>query len=175
MAHRVHAVGAAAPLADHLPDQLRRILQVSVDHHDDITGRVLEARRQRRLVSEVARQVNHAHARVLVGELIEDLGAAIGAAVVDEHELEVIVGSRRAGALNERLDELLRVVYGRDDTQEGGRAEGCLRHRRHGSLGVLRASNSILRDRPKLGMNLSFILSSDAHTALTCASEPLKA
>ncbi len=98
LAHRVDDVGALAPLGDHLGDQLRRVLQVGVDHRDDVADRVLEAGGERGLVAEVAREVHDAHARVGRGDAVEQLGRAVGAAVVDEDQLELEVGDRGAGA-----------------------------------------------------------------------------
>jgi hypothetical protein len=67
--------------------------------------------------------VHDAHARVAGGHAIEQLGRAIGAAVVDEHELELVVGDRCAGAGDEVLDELLLVEDGRDHAEQGGGAK----------------------------------------------------
>ena len=128
LAHRVDDVGALAPLGDHVGDQLRRVLQVGVDHRDDVADGVLEAGGQRGLVAEVARQVDDAHARVGGGDPVEQLGRAVGAAVVDEHQLELVVGDRRAGARDELLDQLLLVVDGRDDAEQGGGAKWCIGH-----------------------------------------------
>ena len=89
LAHGVDDVGALAPALDHLEDQLGRVLQVGVDHRDDVAGGVLQAGGERGLVAEVAGEMDHAHARVGGGELVEQLGRAVGGAVVDEHELEV--------------------------------------------------------------------------------------
>ena len=83
---------------------------------------MLEARGERRLVAEVARQVDHAHARVGVGDAVEQLGRAVGGAVVDEHQLERVVGDRGDRAGDELLDQLLLVVDGRHDAEQGGGA-----------------------------------------------------
>ncbi len=125
-AHRVHHVRAPLPLLHHAGNQLGGVLQVGVDHRHHVPLRVLEPRGERRLVAEVAREMDHPHAGVVGGEPVEQLGRGVGAAVVDEHELERVVGDRRAGALDERLDELLLVVDGGDDAQQGGDARcGC--------------------------------------------------
>ncbi len=130
LAHRVDDVGALAPLGDHLGDQLRRVLQVGVDHRDDVADRVLQAGGERGLVAEVARQVDDAHARVGRGHAVEQLGRAVGAAVVDEHQLELVVGDRGARARDELLDQLLLVVDGRHHAEQRGGAKWCIRHGR---------------------------------------------
>ena len=69
--HPVDHVRALAPVLEHFRDQLRRILEVAVNHHDRIPARVLKTCGYRRLMAEVPRKVEHAHARIRVGQLIE--------------------------------------------------------------------------------------------------------
>ena len=45
LAHGVDDVDPLAPALEHLRDHLGRVLQVAVEHHDHVAGRVLEARR----------------------------------------------------------------------------------------------------------------------------------
>jgi hypothetical protein len=68
-------------------------LQVAVREHDRITAAETHRRRACRVVTEVARQV-HAHVRVVRRDLAEDLRDAVAAAVVDEHHLDRVAGSR---------------------------------------------------------------------------------
>jgi hypothetical protein len=70
--------------------------------------------------------MDHAHARIGGGDLIEQLRRAVGGAVVDEHQLEVQPGYGRAGTRDELLDELLLVVDGSHDAEQGGCAKWCL-------------------------------------------------
>ena len=128
LAHGVDDVGAGAPALDHLEDQLGGVLQVGVNHRHDVTGGMLEAGGECGLVAEVAREVDHADARIGGGESVEQLGRAVGRAVVDEHELEVQSSDGRAGARDEFLDELLLVIDGGDDREERVGAGCCLRH-----------------------------------------------
>ena len=58
LAHGVDDVAAGAPVIEHLRDQLGRVLQVGVEHHDGVAAGVVEPGGQRRLVAEVARQVD---------------------------------------------------------------------------------------------------------------------
>ena len=105
---------------DHVGDQLRWVLQVGVDHRHGVAEGVLEPGGERRLVAEVAREVDDADARVGAGEAVEQLPRAVRAAVVDEHELVLEVRDRGRGALDELLHELLLVVHGRHDAQQPG-------------------------------------------------------
>ena len=68
LAHHVDDVGAVLPRRDHVRDQLGRVLEVGVEHRDGVAARVLEAGGERRLVAEVAREVDDAQARVARGE-----------------------------------------------------------------------------------------------------------
>ncbi len=73
---------------------------------------MLQAGRERGLVAEVTREMDYPYARVGGGQAVEQRGRRVGAAVVDQHQLERVVGDGGAGALDERLDELLLVVDG---------------------------------------------------------------
>ena len=96
--------------------QVGRILQVAVREHDRITAAEAHRRRACRVVTEVARRVHHAHVRVVRRDLAEDLRAAVAAAVVDEHHLDRVAGSRsrRGAASRARADFLLREDHTRD-------------------------------------------------------------
>src|SRR5918995_4450531 len=63
------------------------VLAVAVECDDDVAGAVLEARPERRRLAEVSAQPNQAHGLVLGGEAFEELGRAVGRAVVDEDHL----------------------------------------------------------------------------------------
>ena len=128
LAHGVDHVCPLAPAGDHVRDQLGRVLQVGVEHRDDVSGGVLESGGERGLVAEVAREVDHAHAAVGGGDAVEQSGRGIVAAVVDDHELELVVGGGGARARDEFLHELLLVVDGRHDAQQRGRAKRGVGH-----------------------------------------------
>ncbi len=93
---------------------------------------MLKAGRQGRLMTEVARQMDDAHPGVGAGDPVEQLRRAVLGAVVDQHQLEVVVGNGRRGPGDELLDELLLVVDGSDYAQQGRGAKGFLRHRLSG-------------------------------------------
>ncbi len=121
-AHGVHDVGAAPPRLEHLADQLRRVLEVAVDHHHDVAARVLEAGADRRLVAEVARQGDHLDPLVGGRERAHPLARGVARAVVDEDQLELEGAERGDGPRVERVDRVLLVVQGRDDAQQSGLA-----------------------------------------------------
>ncbi len=75
------------PAPDELQQHFRGILEVPVHHDDRPALRVIEAGRNRRLVAEVAAQVDHDHAGVLLLHLVEQPGGRVAAAVVDEDQL----------------------------------------------------------------------------------------
>src|ERR1700733_7618120 len=72
--------------------------------------------------------MDHAYARIGGGDLVEQLGRTVRATVVDQHQLELVVGDRGAGASDEFLDELLLVEDGRHDAEQGGGAKWGIRH-----------------------------------------------
>jgi hypothetical protein len=95
-AHGIDHVGPGAPAVEHLEDDLGRVLEVGVHHHHGVARRVVEARRQRGLVAEVARELDDLHAVVAVGELAQDGRRGVRRAVVDHDELERQVAQRGA-------------------------------------------------------------------------------
>ena len=99
-------------------DQLGRVLEVGVEHHDRVAAGVVESGGQRRLVPEVARQEDDPHAGIVVGEPLERRRRAVARAVVDEHELELQPLERRAHPRVELVDRRLLVVDGRDDAEQ---------------------------------------------------------
>ena len=86
---RVDHLEALSPALEELRDYFRRILQVAIHHHDRATARVVESRRERDLVTEVAGEVDDLEPRVGGVELAKGGEAVVGAAVVDEQHLVV--------------------------------------------------------------------------------------
>ena len=111
LADGIHDVAAGAPVVEHARDQLGRILEVGVEHHDRVAAGMVETGGQRGLMAEVARQLNQAHAGIVRGELAELGLGAVGRAVIDEHELELEPVERAAHARVELLDRGLLVVH----------------------------------------------------------------
>ena len=78
---------------------LRRILQVGVERDDDLAARLLEAREDRRMLSEVARQLDHPHAPLFARRDFAQYAERIVArSVVDKNRLPRDGPGRRAPA-----------------------------------------------------------------------------
>ena len=84
-----------------LAEVLDLVLVVPVGHAHDLVAARLDARADRRAVAEVLRVVDHAHLGVLARELVRDRAAAVGRAVVDDHDLVGTAerGEQQAGLL----------------------------------------------------------------------------
>ena len=80
---------------------------------------MVEARRDRGLVAEVARQRDDPHAAVVARDLGEDLRRRVRRAVVDDDQLPRQAVDGRADALVERARRPLLVEHRRDDAQQG--------------------------------------------------------
>ena len=81
---------------DHGRDRGRRVLQVGVDDHHRVAGRVLEPGQHGRLLAEVAGQLDAADP--VVGQRVpaDPVPGVVGRAVVDQHQLVAQAGRRRA-------------------------------------------------------------------------------
>ena len=114
------AVGVGQQKLQHRARDLRPLLQVGVDEAGILPARGLQARVDRGLLAEVAREAHDAH-RVLPlpAELLELRERAVGAAVVDEDELERAgrAPEGRGRRVEERADVALLVVTGDDERQ----------------------------------------------------------
>ncbi len=91
-ANAINDVVAAAPFAQHFADHFGRILKVDVDRDHGIPRRMIEPRRKRCLLPEVARQRNAPHPGI-GGIHGDDRGQrGIAAAVVDEQDFPCLRG-----------------------------------------------------------------------------------
>ncbi len=141
LADRVDDVTARPPVVEHRLDQLRRVLEVGVEHHHGVAGGVVETGGERGLVAEVPRQGDDAHPRVAVGQLLQRVRRAVRGAVVDQHQLERQSGrARRRRARRTRRSSPPRCRPGRRRSPGQGRG-GSLRRRWWGQSSV----------RPKAG------------------------
>ena len=117
---RADVVMARIHRGEQVHDVLRRVLQVGVERHDALAAAVFEAREDRPMLAEVAVEQDHArHVRAALELLGEQLGRAITAAVVDEHDL-VVQPQRvecRVQAREQRGQAGLLVVDRDDDAQ----------------------------------------------------------
>ena len=99
------------------------VLQIAVHGDDVFAFGVIEARGQRGGLAEVAAQLDHHHAAVDRGNLLQHPEGVVAAAVVDEDQLERLAGGfhDHLQAVVELGDVLFFVVKRYDD--------GVLRHR----------------------------------------------
>jgi hypothetical protein len=83
-----HHVVAVAPLLDQRWNQLRRMLAVAIHAQHRVATRRGQARRQRGLLAEIARQVQQLHVAVGAAllEARHHLIQVVAAAVIDDHQ-----------------------------------------------------------------------------------------
>ena len=86
---------------------------------------MLEPRRERGLVAEAPRQVEHLDARVCVGQGVEQSRRRVAARVIDDDQLERDAVERLAHTVVQRLDRRLLVVHRSDDADEARVALRC--------------------------------------------------
>ena len=100
------------------------VLQVGVDRDDRFAGRRVEPGAQRRRLAKIAAKADAHHARIALGELLDDLPGAVGRAVVDDHDLQLVAAHR--GQLAQLAVELFErpgfVEDGNDDADHGAAA-----------------------------------------------------
>ena len=137
---------AASPAGGAEPGD-RRVLQVGIHQHDHVAARLLEPGGERRLLAEVARQLQAADARH--GQPGPQRGERrVGAAVVDDHDLpreaqRVELGAERA---QQRIEVAGLQVVG---------DEGRVRVAVH-PVGVHGAFQQLLSMSPPMRLPLSF-------------------
>jgi 4-amino-4-deoxy-L-arabinose transferase-like glycosyltransferase len=105
----------------------RIVLEICVEGDDDAAAGEAEAGLERRRLTGVAPLADHAHGGILAGQPSQDLGAAIGAAVVDEEGF-IRTACRLHGALNFSREErkALLFVVDRDDDGDLGQGHGSI-------------------------------------------------
>ncbi|MPM63310.1 hypothetical protein SDC9_110190 [bioreactor metagenome] len=105
----------------HLFDDVRylrgRVLQVGVERDDLAAARVVEARHDRHVLSEIRAEVDHAHLRVKPVKVVKYPHRRVAAAVVDENHLEASPEVLHHGPklLEELVQRFLLIVGGDDD------------------------------------------------------------
>ncbi|KAF1858517.1 hypothetical protein Lal_00015034 [Lupinus albus] len=124
-----HDVIPFAPFFDQLADDVRRVLQVGVERHDQVAARFEDGGRQRGLLAEIAREIDDAHARIRMGLRDEAFQRAVAAAVVHAQDLEPDVRDAFEfgdHAAEEMRDHLLLVIERHDEGEQGrARRAGC--------------------------------------------------
>src|SRR5262245_43483312 len=106
-----------------MPDVRGIVLQVAVHRHDDVALRKIDSGHHRRGLPEVAAQAHDLEALVLIRDLLQQRAAAVGAAVVDQDDFEILRQPRQL--LREFLPQerhVLALVKDRDDDGDQGGA-----------------------------------------------------
>ena len=109
------------------------MLEIGVHGHDGVAARVGHAGGERDLLAEVARERDHLHGLVLLGEAREHEQRVVAAAVVDEDHLPAIArhgGGHCDERSMHRLDVLRLVEYGHHNAHERRARAGFRRHGR---------------------------------------------
>src|SRR4029453_11814453 len=111
---RVDDVEPLPPAPRELEDDLGRILEVRVHHDDGIPRRKVETGRDRGLVPEVPRELEHLEARVSSRRLDHAREAVVSTAVVYENDLRLAIEllQEEPHSLEQRRQDLLLVEDG---------------------------------------------------------------
>ena len=112
---RIDNVVAFLPAPNEGGNQGRRVLQVRIHHHDDVTRAGLQAGGQCGFLPEVPRQLNHPESRN-PGPFRHDRRRRIRAAIVDHDDLPggAAVGQRHAEQRQKPV-QVLRFIAARND------------------------------------------------------------
>src|SRR5579862_9478352 len=118
---RDHDLETVAPAFHHLRNQLRRVLHVAVNHHDDLPARIREAGHRRRRLAEAPRKRQHFDARIFGVGFADDLERAAGAGIGREDDFEILADLlEHAGHSRQEFgQDLFFVVNGHDHRNEG--------------------------------------------------------
>ena len=84
--HAIDDVDTPAPLLDHGCHDFRRVLKIGIDDDHAVATSVVDARGDRDLVAEVARELQHSDVSILRREACELFIGAVPAAVVNKDE-----------------------------------------------------------------------------------------
>lgn len=81
---------ALLPPGNHFWNQFRRILQIGIHNNRRIARQIIDASNHSDFLAEIARQIDIRYATVLFMKLPHNIQRMIPAAIIDEHELEII-------------------------------------------------------------------------------------
>ena len=145
-----HVIVVVEPMSDQGFNQSRRMLSVAVDEQHRTQARIVEAREQRRLLAEVARQRDELHVRAGGRQLRRDGAGRVGAAVIDVDDLafEATFLPQRPTAVGEPRVERgksRRLVEQRDHYRQPGDRPIGRRQRRGYSLRIRRNHHTTFR------------------------------
>jgi len=119
-AHGIDDVVTLRPLLDEDLDSFGSVLEIGVHQDDRLARGLREPCLERSLMPEIAREVKDLQVGIVLVEAVEDIGRAVGAAVVDEHDLErAAADALQDGdeARHELGEAFALVVDGNDDRQ----------------------------------------------------------
>src|SRR4029450_13272690 len=116
----IHDVVSVGPGGEKFRNQLGRILQIRIDDDDGVALGVIEPRRQRDLLAEVAAEIDDRDSGIRILQAMEDIQGIVRAAVVDIEHLEIDHDRIEYGAkpLMKRRQDLPLVVSGNNDGKE---------------------------------------------------------
>ena len=102
------------PQGNHLGQEFRRVLQVSVHRDDGVAGGMRQTGTDPALMAEVAREAQIFDPGIERAHPADDLQGAVGTAVLDQHQLEVLACSCHCPhhAFYQLFYIFLFVVYG---------------------------------------------------------------
>jgi hypothetical protein len=86
---REHHINAVVRALIEIGDDLRRILQITIHHHDVAARAAGDSRRDRRVLAEIAAEPQAPDRRHLPGELADHRPRPTAAAMLDENDLVV--------------------------------------------------------------------------------------
>src|SRR5262245_22571554 len=108
---------------------MRVVLAVAVERNDQVAAGGGKTGAQRRRLAEVSVQLNDPETGLLCRQLAQLLQGAVGAAVIDEDDLERTAERRHDGAdFGEQRRDVARFIVGGDDDRQ--RRSGRSAHRR---------------------------------------------
>ncbi|MNF71271.1 hypothetical protein D3C84_532170 [compost metagenome] len=108
-----HHVRALLPLVNQQRNDADRVLQVDVHGDHRIARSVFQAGEQRRFLAEVARKVDQQHILVDLRQGLDLLGRPVGAAIVDEYDLDLVAAQPQL-ALHRLIKQADRLLFVED-------------------------------------------------------------
>jgi hypothetical protein len=108
-----------APAFEHLRNELRWILKIGIEDHDNLAFGLIQATGDGELVTEVSRQSNCLYESALLGVLTDEWPGVVFATVIDEHNLErARVSGDKGCQASPKLRQNLLFVVARDDYRD---------------------------------------------------------
>ena len=91
LADAIHHIGVLLRVQrQQIRDQLRRILHIGIDNHGQIRVAMIDTRRHRGLMSEIAGKMNHPYIRIVRRDLVQQIPGSVLASIVNINYLRRI-------------------------------------------------------------------------------------